>query len=60
MRDAAARILESARGHAPQARIEGVLVQRMETRGLVEALLGYRRDPHVGPIVTVAMGGVLA
>jgi succinyl-CoA synthetase beta subunit len=60
LRDAAARILESARGHAPQARIEGVLVQRMETRGLVEALLGYRRDPHVGPIVTVAMGGVLA
>jgi len=27
--------------------------------GLQEVLLGYRRDPQVGPVVTLAPGGVL-
>lgn len=40
------------------ARIRGVLAQTME-RGVGEALIGYRRDPQVGPVVTVAPGGVL-
>jgi acyl-CoA synthetase (NDP forming) len=35
-----------------------VLVQRME-RGLLEAIIGYRRDPIVGPVVLVGMGGVM-
>jgi acyl-CoA synthetase (NDP forming) len=36
-----------------------VLVQRME-RGLAEAIVGYRDDPLVGPIVLVGAGGTLA
>jgi hypothetical protein len=28
--------------------------------GLAEALIGYRLDPQVGPIVTLAAGGILA
>jgi acyl-CoA synthetase (NDP forming) len=36
-----------------------VLVQRME-RGLAEAIVGYREDPVVGPIVLVGAGGTLA
>jgi acyl-CoA synthetase (NDP forming) len=43
----------------PAARIDGVLVQRMET-GLAEAIAGYRHDPLVGPIVLVGAGGTLA
>jgi hypothetical protein len=35
------------------------LVQSMEP-GLGEALLGYRVDAHVGPIVMLAAGGILA
>lgn len=35
------------------------LVQSMES-GLGEALVGYRLDPHVGPIVMLAAGGILA
>ncbi len=35
------------------------LVQSMES-GLGEALVGYRVDPHVGPIVMLAAGGILA
>jgi acyl-CoA synthetase (NDP forming) len=36
-----------------------VIVQKMET-GLVEAIVGYRDDPVVGPLVLVGAGGVLA
>ena len=43
----------------PDARIEGILVQRMET-GLAEVLIGYRDAPGTGPIVVVAPGGTLA
>jgi acyl-CoA synthetase (NDP forming) len=36
-----------------------VLVQKM-ARGLAEAIVGYRDDPVVGPLVLVGAGGVLA
>ena len=36
-----------------------LMVQRME-RGLAEAIVGYRRDPIVGPLVLVGAGGTLA
>ena len=44
---------------APHAQIDGVLVQPMVT-GLGEALVGFRRDNLVGPVVTVGAGGVMA
>jgi acyl-CoA synthetase (NDP forming) len=44
---------------AGNASVEGVLVQRMES-GLAEAIVGYRDDPLVGPVVIVGAGGVLA
>ncbi len=47
-----------ARRH-PALALDGILVQRMET-GLVEALVGFVRDPQVGPIVTVGAGGIYA
>jgi acyl-CoA synthetase (NDP forming) len=43
----------------PHAKLDGFLIQKME-RGLAEVILGFRRDPLVGPTVTVGMGGVLA
>jgi hypothetical protein len=36
-----------------------VLVQRM-AKGLAEAIVGYRNDPVVGPLVLVGAGGTLA
>ena len=42
----------------PEARIQGVLIQEM-CSGLGEALIGITRDPLVGPIITVAAGGVM-
>jgi acyl-CoA synthetase (NDP forming) len=39
--------------------ITGFIVQPM-AKGVGEAILGYRRDPLVGPIVALGAGGVLA
>lgn len=59
LRAAAASILERVGAKHPQAHIEGILVQQMQ-RGLAEIILGFRRDPEVGPVVVLGAGGVLA
>lgn len=56
---AAREIEKRVKAYAPGARLQGFLIQKME-RGLVEVILGYRRDPLVGPTITVGLGGVLA
>ena len=43
---------------APSARLQGVMVQRMERSG-VELIVGARRDPVFGPMISVGLGGVL-
>lgn len=43
----------------PSACIEGILVQEMAV-GMGEVLVGFRRDPEAGPIITVGVGGRLA
>jgi acyl-CoA synthetase (NDP forming) len=56
----AAREMEKrVKAHSPHARLDGFLIQKME-RGLAEVILGFRRDPLVGPTITVGLGGVLA
>ena len=55
----AERMLQDAKRRFPNAKIDGVLVQRME-RGLAEVIVGYRRDPEVGPVVLLGMGGIAA
>ena len=57
-RAAHAAILAAARQHAPNARIAGVVVQEMVTRG-TEALVGLSRHPPFGLALTVGPGGVL-
>jgi acyl-CoA synthetase (NDP forming) len=39
--------------------LEKILLQKMES-GLAEAIVGYRDDPVVGPLVMVGAGGTLA
>jgi acyl-CoA synthetase (NDP forming) len=56
---AAQAMLENVAERAPEARIEGLLVQQMESR-LIELILGFRRDPLVGPTVLLGAGGIAA
>ena len=51
------RVLASARRHAPDARIRGVLVQPMAPPGR-EVILGVKRDATFGPLLMVGLGGV--
>jgi len=57
VKKAAEDILESARNYAPDARIEGILVQKM-IKPATELVLGVRRDPIFGPVVMVGLGGI--
>ena len=52
-------IQRNAKAYAPQARIDGFLVQTMESR-LLELILGYRNDPLVGPTIILGAGGITA
>ncbi|GAA5232967.1 acetate--CoA ligase family protein [Verticiella sediminum] len=50
-------ILVSAMRYAPDAHIDGVLVQPMVRRDL-ELIVGGRRDPQFGPTIVVGLGGI--
>lgn len=52
-------LLAGVRARAPQAVIEGVLVAPM-VRGGVECIVGVRRDPVLGPVVMLGLGGIHA
>ena len=56
---AAKRLLKRVRAVRPDARLDGVIAASMQP-GLGEAILGYRVDPQVGPLVMVGAGGTLA
>lgn len=56
---ASRRVVESVARAQPGTVIDRVLVQEM-AQGVGEVLVGFRRDPEVGPIVVLAPGGVLA
>lgn len=59
LKQAATDIYARVKAKHPQAKLNGILVQRME-RGLAEVIVGYKRDPQVGPLVVLGVGGVLA
>ncbi len=50
-------ILEKVRGHAPKARLDGVLVQQMVPPG-TELILGMKRDRQFGPLLMFGLGGI--
>lgn len=58
VRRAFSEVMASARLYAPQARIEGALVCKMEA-GVAELIVGATRDPVFGMTLTVGLGGVL-
>ncbi|WP_213953332.1 acetate--CoA ligase family protein [Variovorax sp. dw_954] len=52
-------IMRNARAHAPQAALDGVLVQEM-VGDAHELILGVNNDPLFGPAVMVGFGGIYA
>ncbi len=57
VRAAFSEVMSAARLYAPQAALNGVLVQAMAPKG-VELMLGVVGDPVFGPIVAVGLGGI--
>ena len=51
------KLTASAREHAPDARIDGVILSPMAPDG-VECILGAKTDPVFGPVVLFGLGGV--
>lgn len=58
MREAYRTIMDNAAKNVPDARIQGVLAQKMLPKGF-EVLLGVSTDPQFGPVIMVGLGGIL-
>jgi acetyltransferase len=53
-----ADVMARARAFAPDARVDGVLVQEMITNG-IEVIVGVSIDAQLGPMLLLGIGGVL-
>ncbi len=51
------QVLSNCRSYAPDARIDGVLVQEMVSGG-TEVIVGLNNDPLLGPTVMFGLGGI--
>lgn len=51
-------IMAAAAHHHPQARIDGLLIEKMAPRGGVELMVGVTRDPVFGHVMTFGLGGI--
>jgi len=52
-------MLETVKMRKPDAKIYGVMVQKMAKSGGLETIIGMKRDPHFGPLLMFGLGGVL-
>ena len=57
VRDSFRKISDSLSKHSPQAKLEGVVVQKM-IEGGYEVIVGGLVDPQFGPVVVVGLGGI--
>ena len=58
VREGFKRILDTVKGHVPNARIIGVLVEEMAPKGITEVIVGAIKDPQFGPTLMFGLGGV--
>lgn len=55
-RDAYEKIIDNAKAFMPDAKIEGVIMEKMAKKG-VEVIIGAVRDPEFGPMCMFGLGG---
>ena len=58
VREAYARITENARLYAPNALLNGVILQEMVKDG-IEVIVGIHYDAQIGPILLFGIGGIM-
>ena len=58
VRTAFIEIFKAVKTARPDARIEGVSIQKMLARPDYELIIGAKRDPDFGPVLLFGMGGV--
>lgn len=58
VRKAFTDILKSAGRHAKGATLGGVTVSPMQPTGGLDLIVGAKRDPNFGPVLTVGFGGI--
>ena len=54
-----ASIITSVKHHAPDARLDGILIESMINNAILELMASLRRDPQFGLVLTIASGGVM-
>jgi acyl-CoA synthetase (NDP forming) len=52
------RIMAAVKAKHPEARLDGLLIERMAGGGGVETLVGVHRDPVFGPMLSFGLGGI--
>jgi len=55
-----AEMMESVKKHKPNARVEGVSIQKMVTSFDYELIIGGKKDPILGPVIMFGLGGTEA
>jgi acetate---CoA ligase (ADP-forming) len=51
-------IIHNAKKYAPNAKIEGVLVEEMVEGPFLETFIGVKKDPIFGPVILCGLGGI--
>lgn len=57
VKDAYQGMMKSVKQHLPEARIEGVVLQKMAEPGL-EVIVGAKLDPQFGHVIMFGLGGI--
>ncbi|HZX49352.1 MAG TPA: acetate--CoA ligase family protein, partial [Nitrospirota bacterium] len=57
LRNAYREIIGAVKGHMPDVKLTGVIVEEMAPQG-IEVIIGAIRDPDFGPVVMFGLGGI--
>lgn len=51
-------IMHNTRAYKPDAKIQGIIIQKMARPGATEVIMGASKDPQFGPVVMFGLGGI--